>query len=130
MRRAVELTPEFVFKCGESFLSQSEIGGLVGLSQAQVSRRLSREPLKSAYRQGRGNAMMSLRRAQLRSALEKGNTLMLIHLGKVYLGQSDRPRPAAEQAEDSRVRYVAVFGRGGQPTSAQEADGEGEAEEE
>jgi hypothetical protein len=62
----------------------SEIGAVVGCDKSQISRRFATEVAK-----GHEELRMGIRRMQLQAA-HKGNIVMLIWLGKQYLGQRDK----------------------------------------
>lgn len=79
-----EIDGEQVFKLARLGCTQEEIGEYFGVSHQTIGRRFGQE-----YELGRGSSKISLRRAQFKAALG-GNATMQIHLGKQYLGQTDR----------------------------------------
>jgi hypothetical protein len=79
-----EIDADQVFKLARLGCTQEEIGEFFGVSHQTVGRRFGQE-----YALGRGASKISLRRAQFKSALG-GCATMQIHLGKQYLGQTDR----------------------------------------
>jgi len=116
-----ELTVEFVFECGRLGCTQEEVGRLVGLSQARISQRMSEEPeLKDAFDEGYAEMCMSLRRSQLAAAVDKGNVVAQIWLGKQHLGQRDAVKEI-ETHTDVQVKFIAEWG--GAPPEELEGDG-------
>jgi hypothetical protein len=108
------ITPKFVYDCARLFLTQEEIGCLCGLSASQVSSRLNDEDhpeLKEAYISGRNTAVMSLRRAQFKAAVEKGNITAQIWLGKQELGQADKREETSDVNVNVNVQYIAAWGK-------------------
>jgi predicted transcriptional regulator len=108
--RLKELTPEFVYACAKRFISQEVIGALFGVSQSAVSQRLKNEPaLRDAWIAGKAAAAMNLHAAQYISAVEKGNVVAQIWLGKNALGQRDAVKEL-EVHNDTQVTFTAVWG--------------------
>ena len=111
-RAPKELTPEFVFACGKLFCTQEEIGDLCGLSQGAISGRLNGDPvLLQAFRTGRAQGKMSLRRAQAKKAITEGNLVAQIWLGKQELGQSDKQESHEQIDVNVSVSYIAAWGK-------------------
>ena len=79
------IPPEEVFKLASIGCKDIEIADWFGVDNNTLRYNFSAEPTK-----GREHLKQSLRRAQLEVAL-KGNAVMLIWLGKQYLGQTDSP---------------------------------------
>jgi hypothetical protein len=79
------IPPEEVYKLATIGCKNQEIANWFGIDENTLTYNFSEELLK-----GKENLKQSLRRAQLRLALN-GNATMLIFLGKNYLGQSDSP---------------------------------------
>ena len=77
--------PNEVYKLAQIGCKDIEIANWFGIDENSLRYNFSVELLK-----GRENLKQSLRRAQLSLALS-GNAVMLIFLGKNYLGQSDNP---------------------------------------
>ena len=73
----------------------AEIGAVVGCDKATISRRFATEVAK-----GHDNLRMSIRRMQVQAA-NKGNIVMMIWLGKQYLGQQDKQH--VETKDDTRA---------------------------
>ena len=115
MRKAIEIPVEQVRELASIGCTQSELGRVFGLSQSQISRRLSREPYRSAWEGGRAEGDMSLRRKQHELAMS-GDRVMLIWLGKNRLGQADKVDSTVDDKTTTQTTYVAVWGgnRGGE----------------
>lgn len=79
------IPPEEVYKLAQIGCKDIEIAAWFGIAEDSLRYNFAVELLK-----GRENLKQSLRRAQLSLALS-GNAVMLIFLGKNYLGQSDSP---------------------------------------
>lgn len=79
------IPPEEVFKLSQIGCKDREIADWFGIDSNTLRYNFSAELVK-----GREALKQSLRRAQLNVALN-GNAVMLIWLGKQYLGQSDHP---------------------------------------
>jgi hypothetical protein len=79
------IPPEEVYKLASIGCKDIEIADWFGIDNNTLRYNFSAELTK-----GREHLKQSLRRAQLEVAL-KGNAVMLIWLGKQYLGQSDSP---------------------------------------
>lgn len=71
-----------VIKLARIGCTEEEIGDIVGLSQASVSKRFRMDIARA-----RSGFRMSLRRAQYLRAVKDRSDTMLVHLGKVHLGQ-------------------------------------------
>lgn len=82
------IPPEEVFKLASIGCKDIEIADWFGVDNNTLRYNFSAELTK-----GREHLKQSLRRAQLEVAL-KGNAVMLIWLGKQYLGQTDSPMDA------------------------------------
>lgn len=87
--------------------TQEEICAVLGVSTTTLEKWIKQtyegKLFSQVFREKRGVGRASLRRSQF-TAAEKGNSTMLVWLGKNYLGQSDTPRPA----EDSTVEDDAL----------------------
>jgi len=77
---------ELVYALAKIHCSVSEIASIVGVNKDTISRRC-KDIIEKAKDEGR----MSLRRAQFHKAINEGNVVMQIFLGKNWLGQSDNP---------------------------------------
>ena len=76
---------ESVFELAKLQCTQREMAAVLGVSTDTLSRHFANE-IAMGYEQGKEK----LRRKQWEMALEKDNVIMLIFLGKQYLGQRDR----------------------------------------
>lgn len=110
MRKAVEIPVEQLRELAAIGCTQDEIGRVFGLSQSAISRRLEKEPHRSAWEGGRAEGDMSLRRKQYEMAMN-GNVVMLLWLGKNRLGQADKAESKIEYDSRVSVRYIAEWGR-------------------
>ena len=82
--------------------TEQDMAAVLGVSVDTLQRRLrARLEFRGAIEKGHASLRNSLRRLQVKKALE-GNTTMLIWLGKQYLGQRDR-------------QETELTGRGGEP---------------
>lgn len=90
LERDMEHTFWVIFRLAKLDATQEEIAGAFGVDRATLRRFCIRYP-EAQEVMARGYAMgnISLRRSQQRQAL-KGNTKMLIWLGKQRLGQRDK----------------------------------------
>ena len=61
-RKAVELPEDQIRELAKIGCTQEEVGHIFGLTRSAVSRRLSREPLQSAWSRGQAEGCASLRR--------------------------------------------------------------------
>ena len=84
------IPPEEVFKLASIGCKDIEIADWFGIDNNTLRYNFSAELTK-----GREHLKQSLRRAQLEVAL-KGNAVMLIWLGKQYLGQTDNPLDSSD----------------------------------
>jgi hypothetical protein len=88
-----ELNEDEVFKLASYGCTQEEIGDFFGCAHSVISRNYAQ-----AYNLGKASVRKNVRMWQMRRAL-KGSDTMLIHLGKHYLGQTDKPAPEPEAKE-------------------------------
>ena len=79
-----DIDAEQVYKLARMGCTQQEIAEFFGCTQSVISDRFSMD-----YLRARGDWKQSLRRAQTIRAVKDRSDSMLIHLGKVYLGQAD-----------------------------------------
>jgi hypothetical protein len=80
-----DIDPEQVIRLAKIGCTQEEIGDILGVNHRTIGRRFARE-LACA----RASGKMSLRRAQFIAAVKKYQPQMLMHLGKHWLGQTDK----------------------------------------
>lgn len=83
--------PEEVTKLAAIGCTDREIAEWIGIDQSTLRYNFNSELIK-----GKGQLIHSLRKAQIRTALE-GNPTMLVWLGKNILGQSDNPTDTADK---------------------------------
>ena len=72
--------------------TQEEICGVMSVDHKTFTRMLKEHynlDFSQFFKKYSASGKMSLRRAQFKAAVDKGNTAMLIWLGKQYLGQRD-----------------------------------------
>jgi hypothetical protein len=114
--RPPKLTPDAktlgtIETCGRFYATVEEIAGALNVSKSTMSRFFDAHPEALEARE-RGEALgsISLRRAQMKAAVEKLNPTMLIWMGKQHLGQTDKvdQRSKGEitiviDADDARV---------------------------
>lgn len=84
-RPLADIDVEQVKKLARIGCTQAEIAEILGCSQQTISDRFSVE-----YASARASLKMSVRRAQVYRGIKAKSDTMLIHLGKVYCGQTDR----------------------------------------
>lgn len=84
-RPKIEIDPVMVMKLARSGCTNIEISDFYLCSPDTIERRFADEIAK-----GKASLKMSLRKAQIRSALKDKNVTMMIWLGKQLLGQTDR----------------------------------------
>jgi hypothetical protein len=81
-RRPKPIDKEQVFKLARLGCSQAEIADVLGCSQPTISKRFRMELARA-----RASFRIGIRRAQYIRAVKDRSDTMLIHLGKVELGQ-------------------------------------------
>lgn len=105
-RKPTPITLAQVEACGRLCMTQEEIGDFFGLSQSAISRRFASDSaFAEAYRRGKAHLRKRLRAAQIRSAIDQGNVIAQIFLGKQLLGQSDK----TEERQQIDVTHSHVF---------------------
>lgn len=77
--------PDEIVKLAAIGCTDREIAEWVGITESTLRYNFNSELIK-----GKGQLVQSLRKAQIRTALE-GNATMLVWLGKNILGQTDNP---------------------------------------
>jgi hypothetical protein len=82
-RPAKDIDAELVRKLAKLGCTQDEIADFFGVTQSVISERF-----RSDFHLGCAESKISIRRMQFKRAMQ-GSDRMLIHLGKVYLGQTD-----------------------------------------
>jgi hypothetical protein len=99
--------------------TEEDMAAVLGVSVDTIQRRKrTSAEFRGVIEKGRASLRNSLRRLQVKKALE-GNTTMLIWLGKQLLGQSDRQSAELTGAEGKPLMPPAVIylprGEGGRP---------------
>ncbi len=113
-----QIDAEQVFKLAQLGCTQEEIGEYFGCDHATISRRFKQE-----YDLGRASCKTSIRRWQVKKG-RSGCTSMLIHLGKTYLGQTDRvdvtsngqPVAYVDRVRNPRDKHIESANGNGQHT--------------
>jgi hypothetical protein len=83
-RPATDIDDDTVRKLAKLGCTQDEIADFFGVTQSVISERF-----RSDFHLGCAQSKISIRRMQFKRAMQ-GSDRMLIHLGKVILGQTDR----------------------------------------
>lgn len=94
--------------------TKQEIADWYRCSEDSIERFCHREYGASfavVYAQKKSVGKISLRRRQFQTA-EKGNTSMLIWLGKQYLGQSEKQEVAVSRSDDETVKEMEQYFNG------------------
>lgn len=91
-RPAIEIDPLQLEKLGALQPSYEELAGFFGCTKRTIVNRLKEPDLLLALDRGRQTGKLSLRRVQWRHAQGTGSGAvnMAIHLGKHWLGQTDK----------------------------------------
>jgi hypothetical protein len=110
-RPPIQIDADQVRKLAKLGCNQDEIADFFGVTQSVISERF-----RSDFHVGRAESKISLRRMQFKRAMQ-GSDRMLIHLGKVYLGQTDRL-----DVTNQGARTVVYIEKANNPRDA-EADG-------
>lgn len=98
-----EIDAELVKRLAHIQCTHAEIGAVVGVSETTIKRRFGGRI--AVWREG---GKRSLRRLQWKRARE-GSDKMLIHLGKQYLGQTDKVEQTVEQRGKIGVMFDGDF---------------------
>jgi hypothetical protein len=85
----IPITPDEVRAFAARLYTQAGIAAALGVSLDTLRRRLTEPEFSEAFDRGREAGCNELRDLQMEQA-HAGNTQMLIHLGKHYLGQRDQ----------------------------------------
>jgi transcription initiation factor TFIIIB Brf1 subunit/transcription initiation factor TFIIB len=117
-RPLAPISAEQVFRMAKLGMTQAEIAEVYDVDQSTISKRFSSE-----FASARGQWKMSLRRAQSRRAIKDGSDAMLIHLGKTYLGQTDRLDITSHGESVTTVMHFEDNGFGGTPDPAHQGAG-------
>lgn len=89
-----DIDEDEVFKLASYGCTQEEIADFFDCTHAVISVRF-----RQAFQLGKASVRKNVRMWQMRRA-QKGSDTMLIHLGKHYCGQTDKPGP--EQATEDK----------------------------
>ena len=95
--KKADFTLEQLERLGRLNPTTAEIAAAFGISERTVQRYLQKQSYAEALRRGRGHRLIDLKRAQWRSAIDRGSVAMQIWLGKNELGQSDDPGKSGEE---------------------------------
>jgi hypothetical protein len=106
---------ETIEKMAAIFCTQEEIASILGIHPVVFEKNKRAD---EAFRRGRENGKASLKKVQWQKAME-GNIVMLIWLGKQYLGQVDRPNAEVKVEENPKIEVV-------YPENKNEQENEGE----
>jgi len=88
--------------------TEEDMAAVLGVSVDTIQRRKrASEEFCGAIKRGQATTRNSLRRLQLKKALE-GNVTMLIWLGKQLLGQSDTQMLRHEGPQGGPIQYIEV----------------------
>lgn len=88
--------------------TQSEICNVMDVDHKTLNLRVAEhygEDFPTTYKRLTDSGRMSLRRAQMRSALA-GNNVMLIWLGKQYLGQTEKMEVASQEYINQEIQII------------------------
>lgn len=111
-RPRIEIDADLVCKLAKIHCTYEEIGAIVGCSHDTLERRLREDPefrarVERAYAEGKA----SVRREMWRSALDGGDTKMLIWLSKNHLGMRDRIESETHVTGDPVIVQIPTNGR-------------------
>lgn len=96
-----EIDYEAVEKLARLGCTIDEIAGYLEIGATTLKRD---SEFRTLYKKGLDNVKMSLRRAQLRKALEQNNTTMQIWLGKQLLDQKENPSDTAIREGELKIK--------------------------
>lgn len=103
-----------------------EIAGVLRVSEDTVERRCKEyygETFAETYKKHSAQGLMSLRRAQMKTALD-GNATMQIWLGKQLLGQNDKLTIDVNKLDSDIERELALIASRGETNLSGEAESE------
>ena len=96
----LDISPRKMRVLGRIGAKKVEIAEHFGISRHQLDYELQKRPeLAAAYKQGRADLKLALRKKQIDLAMG-GDLRMLIWLGKQHLGQSESPDAHGREAEE------------------------------
>lgn len=103
-----------VLGLGKIQATSKECAAVLGISEPTwINFKRNNPEVAEAYTKGVGHGQVSLRRRQYRAAM-RGNTTMMIWLGKQYLDQKDKKdiaRTEAVSAQDARKKLMDIIER-------------------
>jgi UV DNA damage repair endonuclease len=101
--------------------TQEEIAHQVGVKPNHFCELKKKRPeIQEALDRGKADLHKSIRRAQVKAGVEDGNVPMLIHLGKAYLGQSEKLN--INQTLSGDMVIVTEFGQTGKLKPAEDSE--------
>jgi len=109
-RRATEMPVDLVKELASLQCTQTDLADLFHISQAQVSRRLAKEPLKSAWIEGLAEGRVSLRRAIFKSAMSGGASAQKLAAANI-LDWSEKGQLDAHITAEGPAVFVAEWGK-------------------
>lgn len=98
---------KLIEKLSQVLCTEEEIATILGTQVETLKNETNGELFSSAVKKGRESGKASLRRKQFESAM-KGNSSMLIWLGKQWLGQTDKISTTVN-TEDESKKLMAEF---------------------
>jgi hypothetical protein len=107
-RKRIELDINELEKLGRLQCTHADIAAWFEVSETTVRTRLKETKHAEAFSRGQGKGRVSLRRAQMSTALGKSRSAatMQIWLGKQYLGQREGEDSGAEAAKAAVVELM------------------------
>jgi hypothetical protein len=84
----IEISPETVQELAARFYNVGQVAAALGVSRDTLERRLKEPEFQICFERGRGLGEAEIIDLQMKAA-RAGDVRMLIHLGRVYLGQKD-----------------------------------------
>jgi len=107
-------TLKTILGLGKIQATSKECAAVLGISEPTwINFKRNNPEVAEAYTNGTGHGQVSLRRRQYRAAM-RGNTTMMIWLGKQYLDQKDKKdiaRTEAVSAQDARKKLMDIIER-------------------
>jgi len=111
-KKTDKIDPQSVFKLAEKFWAITEIAAFFNVSDRTIS-----DCFSEIIAKGRQSGKSKLRDLQLKKAMD-GNVVMLIWLGKQYLGQSDKQDistqhrfPQIDDLSDAELEAIIANGK-------------------
>jgi hypothetical protein len=104
----IPITPDEVRTLAARLYTQAGIASALGVSLDTIRRRLTEPEFSDAFDRGREAGCNELRDLQLEQA-RAGNTALLIHLGKHYLGQRDTVETQITAADGGPLELRVIY---------------------